>query len=256
MKEQQTPSDDFEKQPFKDQCVLITGASRGIGAATARHLAGLGAKMGLTYSSQREKGEQTLKSLKGQGHLLLQMDIGNRQSVREGFLQFMEHFKTCSALVNNAGITKDRLLLRMRPEDFDTVIQTNLYGTFYCCQEAAKHMVKARKGVIVNVSSVVAQTGNPGQVNYTASKAGIEGLTRTLARELAARNIRVNAIAPGMIQTDMLMSLNEEQKASLSKNIPLKRMGTTQEVAQAIAFLLKSEYITGQTLAVNGGLAL
>ena len=181
--------------------------------------------------------------------MLLQMDVTRSESVKEAFGKFINHFGSISALVNNAGITKDGLLLRMRDEDFHSVLTTNLFGCFYCSREAAKYMIKERKGSIVNISSVVAQIGNPGQANYVASKAGIEGLTRSMANELAGRNIRVNAIAPGFIQTDMTEKLNEKQIQAIADRIPLKKLGTPQDVAETVAFLLNAKYITGQVIS-------
>ena len=240
---------------LKNQCIMVTGSSRGIGAAIAKHLSILGARVAITYSSSKESAQQVFGELDGSGHLLLQMNVAQSESVKKAFDQFMNHFGTFSALVNNAGVTKDGLLLRMKDEDFHSVLTTNLFGCFYCSREAAKYMIKERKGNIVNISSVVAQIGNPGQANYVASKAAIEGLTRSMANELAGRNIRVNAIAPGFIQTDMTEKLNEKQMHTITDRIPLKKLGTPQDVAETVAFLLSAKYITGQVISVNGGLA-
>ncbi|MDE0119020.1 MAG: 3-oxoacyl-[acyl-carrier-protein] reductase [Bdellovibrionales bacterium] len=241
---------------LKDKYIMITGSSRGIGATIAQHLAKLEAKVAITYSSSSDSAQQVFQSLEGKEHLLLQMDVTNSESIKNAFDKFMEHFSTLSALVNNAGITKDGLLLRMQDKDFDSVLKTNLYGNFYCAREAAKYMIKARQGHIINISSVVAQIGNPGQANYVASKAGIEGLTRTMANELAGRNIQVNAIAPGFIKTNMTEQLNVKQVQAITDRIPLKKLGHPQDIAETVAFLLSSSYITGQVISVNGGLAM
>ena len=242
--------------PLKDQCVLVTGSSRGIGAAIAKYLSQREVRVALTYTSSKEQAQKIFQELNGSGHLLLPLDVTKPESVKKAFEQFMDHFGVLSALVNNAGITKDTLLLRMKSEDFDSVLKTNLYGSFYCSKEAAKYMIKNRKGNIINISSVVAQIGNPGQANYVASKAAIEGLTRSMANELAGRNIQVNAIAPGFIQTEMTEQLTPQQKEAITSKIPLKKLGVPQDVAETVAFLISSEYITGQVIAVNGGLAM
>lgn len=242
--------------PLKDQCIMITGSSRGIGAAIAKYLAEQGAHVAITYSHSEESAKNIFQQLKGSDHLLLQMDVTKPESIIKAFGCFIEHFNNLSGLVNNAGITKDGLLLRMKAEDFDSVLKTNLYGSFYCAKEAAKHMIKKRKGSIINISSVVAQIGNPGQVNYVSSKAGLEGMTRSMANELAGRNIQVNAIAPGFIETDMTEQLNEGQMTAITSRIPLKKLGKPQDIAETVAFLLQCEYITGQVIPVNGGLAM
>ena len=242
--------------PIKDMSVMITGSSRGIGAEIALYLSKLGAKVAITYSSSKALAEKVFSSLEGSGHLLLELDVTNTESVGKAFKKFAEHFGSFSALINNAGITKDGLLVRMREEDFDSVLRTNLSGSFYCAKEAAKYMIKNRKGHIIHISSVVARIGNPGQANYVASKAGLEGLTRSMANELAGRSIYVNAIAPGFIQTDMTQKLNPDQVKAIADKIPLKKLGSPRDIAETVAFLLSAEYITGQVIAVNGGLAL
>jgi len=241
---------------LKDQAVMVTGSSRGIGAGIAKHLARLGAKVAITYVSNEEQAQKIYQQLDGTDHLLLKMNVQDPPSVRNSFKRFIDHFGNIFALINNAGIARDNLLIRMKDEDFDAVLKTNLYGAFYCCKEATRYMIKKRQGCILNISSVVARTGNPGQSNYCASKAGLEGLTRSMALELAGRNIRVNAIAPGFIETDMTQKLTDEQRKVLNEKIPLKRTGHVEEVASLSVFLLTADYITGQVIGLNGGLAL
>lgn len=239
--------------------IFITGGSRGIGAATVKKLASYGAKIAFTYSSQQAAAETLLKELPNEGHKAYQLDISNAEQVETVLPQVVSDMGgLIHGVVNNAGITKDQLILRMKNEDFQQVIQTNLNGTFYVSRFFAKHMLKNRQGSIVNMSSVVGAMGNPGQANYCASKSGVEGMTRSLALELASRSIRVNAIAPGYISSDMTKALTEEQLKAFSDNIPFGRAGEPEEIAETVAFLVSdsSSYITGQVIHVNGGLYL
>lgn len=236
---------------------LVTGGSRGIGAGIVQHLANLGAHVAFTYSSNQAAAEKVLSGLKNPGnHMMIQMDVTQEKSMEEAIAKVLEKFQSLDGLVNNAGITKDQLILRMKPEDFDQVYTVNLRGTFYCSKLVLKPMLKARKGSIVNISSVVGHTGNPGQTNYTATKAGVEGFSRSLALELSSRNIRSNCVAPGFIESDMTQELTDAQKEVMFSRIPLGKIGSAQDVASAVAFLLSDDasYITGHTLHVNGGL--
>ena len=194
--------------------------------------------------------------MKGDGHLLLPFNVSDESSIAEGFTKISEAFGGLFGLVNNAGITRDQILLRMKPTDFDEVIQTNLRGVFLCCKSAAKLMIKARAGSIVNITSVVGQTGQGGQANYAASKAGVEAFGKSLAQEIGSRGIRVNSIAPGFIATDMTDALTEAQKSSILDKVPLRTLGEPIDVAHTTSFLLseQAKYITGQTIAVNGGM--
>ncbi len=236
--------------------IMVTGASRGIGAGIARKCAEEGARVVLTYSSKPELAEKVLGDLPGAGHMILQMDVRDPDSVKQGFEKALKELGGLDGLVNNAGITADQLLLRMKPEDFDSVVQTNLRGTFLCTKEAVRPMMKARKGAIVNITSVIGQMGQAGQANYAASKAGIEAFSKSVAQELASRNIRSNCVAPGFIETDMTAALSGDQREGIIKNIPLGCIGTAEDVANAVCFLLSDEsrYVTGHTLSVNGGL--
>jgi 3-oxoacyl-[acyl-carrier protein] reductase len=241
---------------LKDRCFVVTGASRGIGAGIVRGLATAGARVAMTYSSSAEAAQKVFSELPGQGHLLVQMNVADGASVDAGFAQIHKEFSTIAGLVNNAGITRDQLLMRMKDEDFDAVMNTNLRGAFLCSRAVMRPMLKARGGSIVNISSVVGQMGNGGQANYAASKAGLEGFTRSLAKEVASRGVRVNAVAPGFIATDMTDRLDDKQKESILSGVPLERLGSVEDVANAVAFLLSdmSLYITGHVLQVNGGL--
>jgi 3-oxoacyl-[acyl-carrier protein] reductase len=240
------------------QTVLVTGSSRGIGAATARLLAEKGFRVAVTYGRSRDQAESVLKSLVGDGHTLVPFNVADEEAINEGFQAVIKEFGGLSGLVNNAGITRDQLLLRMKTQEFDEVIRTNLKGTFLCTKLAVKVMMKARKGSIVNITSVIGQVGGAGQANYSASKAGIEGLTKSVAQEVGSRGVRLNCVAPGFIETDMTEGLPDETKNQYISRVPLQSMGEPIDVAQAVAFLLsdESKYITGQTISVNGGLSM
>lgn len=236
--------------------ILVTGSSRGIGAGIAKLLADEGATIAVTYSSSEGPAREVVASLKGSGHMIVPLNVGDEASVQAAFAKVLETFGELDGLVNNAGITKDQLLLRMKEEDFNQVIDINLKGTFLCTKLAVKAMMKARKGSIVNITSVIGQSGNPGQANYAASKAGTEAFAKSVAQEVGSRQIRVNCVAPGFIVTDMTDKLTPDQKEGILKKVPLETLGTTDDVAHAVAFLLsdKARYITGHTLSVNGGL--
>ena len=237
---------------------LVTGGSRGIGRAIAQTLASDGFQVLLTYVSRPEEAESVVAAIQDAGGQAraFRLDVGAPSSITEFFAAEIKNRVNLSVLVNNAGITKDGFLVRMKDEDFDAVLNVNLRGAFTCTREAAKIMSKNRYGRIVNITSVVGQMGNAGQINYASAKAGLLGLTKSCAKELAARNITVNAVAPGFIEPDMTSSLSDEVRAEYAQGIPLRRMGTAQEVAHAVAFLAsdKASYITGQVLAVNGGM--
>ena len=242
---------------LENQVALITGASRGIGNAIALALGGAGAHIIGTATSAEGavRVTETLAShaCKGRGTVL---DAANPASIDALIAQLEQAGEAPTILVNNAAITRDTLLLRMKPEDWDAVIATNLTAVYRLCRACVRHMMKERRGRIVNLTSVVGLTGNPGQANYAAAKAGILGFTKSLARELGSRGITVNAVAPGFIDTDMTRALSEEQRAVLLRQIPAGRLGTAAEVAAAVLFLVspQSAYITGETLHVNGGM--
>lgn len=241
---------------FDGKTVLVTGSSRGIGAAIAQHLARLGARVAVTYSGNKASAELTCAALEGSGHLCLHLNVSDESSVDSVFETISKEFGKLDFLVNNAGITKDQLLLRMKVDDFNSVIETNLRGTFLCTKAAIKPMLKARAGSIVNITSVIGQTGNAGQANYAASKAGIEGFSKSVAAEVASRSIRVNCVAPGFIVTEMTDVLSDTQKQAILEKVPLKTLGSVDDISNAVSFLLSDEakYITGQTLSVNGGM--
>lgn len=239
--------------------VLITGGSRGIGKAVAMKFAENGYQIIINYVSDKTDTEQLKKELLQAGAadiLLIKADVSNSEDVKNMVKESIEKFEKIDVLVNNAGITKDNLLMRMSEEEFDKVIQINLKGTYLVTKEVTRYMMKKKKGSIVNLASVVGVAGNAGQCNYAASKAGIIGFTKSVAKELASRNIRANAVAPGFIETDMTNVLKDEIKENINSQIPLKRMGTAREVAELVYFLGEdsSSYITAQTINVDGGM--
>lgn len=232
---------------------LVTGASRGIGSTIAQHLAD---EYFVVGTATTDTGAAAISELLGENGTGIVMRIDDDVSVKTAYELMADTHNMPLVVVNNAGITRDNLLLRMKEEEWLSVVDTNLNGLYRIVKPALRSMIKARWGRLVNVSSVVAQMGNPGQCNYVASKAGIEGFTRALAQEVASRNITVNAIAPGFIETDMTAKLTDDQVQQMLARIPLQRMGTTLEVAHAVSFLVSDQasYITGVTLSVNGGL--
>jgi len=237
---------------------LVTGGSRGIGRAVAMKLATLGYTVFLTYVSRPQEAEAACSEIAAAGGAAraFALDVGDPAAVTAFFAAEIKDKVRLEVLVNNAGITKDGLILRMKDEDFDRVLRINLEGAFACLREASKLMARQRSGRIVNIASVVGQSGNPGQANYVASKAGLIGLTKTAALELASRGVTVNAVAPGFIETDMTAALTDDVKKQYLERIPLKRMGTSEDIAAAVAFLVSRDagYITGQVLSVNGGM--
>ncbi len=239
---------------------LVTGGSRGIGRAIALRLAADGAKVALNFSSNVAKAEEVKSAIEAQGGaaMLVQGDVSSLAVVTELVKQIVDEWGRLDILINNAGITRDNLLLKMSEDDFDKVIATNLKGVFNCTKAVTKLMMRQRGGRIVNMASVVGLKGNISQTNYAAAKAGIIGFTKSAARELASRGVTVNAVAPGMIDTDMTAALSEKVKAAMLSEIPVGRAGTPEDVANAVAFLVSDEaaYITGQVLSVDGGLVM
>ena len=237
---------------------LVTGASRGIGRAIALELAAAGADVAVNYAGSEEAAAAVAREIEGMGRraITIKADVGNAAEAEQMVSQTIEAFGHIDILVNNAGITRDNLIMRMKEEEFDQVINTNLKGVFNCIKAVTRPMMKQRSGRIINISSVVGALGNPGQANYVAAKAGVVGLTKASARELASRGITVNAVAPGFIATDMTDKLSDEQKGALLPQIPLGRMGGPEEIARVVRFLASEDasYLTGQTLHVDGGM--
>ena len=243
---------------LKDQIVLVTGGARGIGKAIAENFAKKGAHLviaDISLSSAEDTAKE-IAATNGVRTLALSLDVSKAGDVTAAFADIIKEFGRIDVVINNAGITKDGLLLRMKEEDWDAVININLKGVFLCSKEAVKLMVKQRYGRIVNIASVVAFIGNPGQANYSASKAGIVGLTRTIAAEYASRGITVNAVAPGFIATAMTEALPDNIRQEMLKSIPVGTFGSVDDVANAVAFLASRDngYITGQVIHVNGGM--
>jgi len=239
---------------------VITGAGRGIGRAIAVRLAKDGYSVVINYRSSLKKVEELLSEIEGFGGkaLAVEADISREDEAKRLIDEAVKQFGRIDVLVNNAGITRDNLMMRMTEEDFDSVINTNLKGSFLCMKYASTVMLKQKRGKIINISSVVGVTGNAGQVNYAASKAGVIGMTKSAAKELAGRGITVNAVAPGFIESDMTDALSDKVKEAILAHIPLKRYGKAEEVANAVRFLASDEadYITGQVLVVDGGMAM
>ncbi len=235
---------------------LVTGASRGIGRQTALTLAGAGAAVVLTSRGDAAAAVADEIGAAGGQALALAADVADADAVHRVIEATLARFGRLDVLVNNAGITRDQLLLRMKRDDWDAVVATNLTGTFLCTQSVLKTMLKQRSGRIISISSVVGQSGNPGQTNYAATKAGIIGFSKALAREVASRSITVNVVAPGLIDTDMTRDISQDAQANWASAIPLGRLGTPEDVAAAVCFLASDAagYITGQVLAVNGGM--
>ena len=240
--------------------VLVTGGTRGIGRALVEAFAEAGANVAFTFRSSTDAAAALVESLEDQGTeaLSLQGDVADLDAAQAHVNAVTEHFGALDVLVNNAGITRDGLLLRMGEADWDDVIDTNLKGTFNFCKAAYMPMMRQQSGSIINISSVVGTTGNAGQTNYAASKAGIVGFSKSLAKELGGRNVTVNVVAPGYVQTDMTDELDEETRDSILDAVPLDRLATTEEIAEAVLFLAApaSDYITGHVLQVNGGLSM
>ena len=239
---------------------LVTGASRGIGRAVALKLASGGAKVAINYAGSQGKAEEVKAEIEKMGGeaILVQANVADSAAVEEMVAKVLEAFGTIDILVNNAGITRDGLLARMKDEDFEAVVDTNLKGVFYCTKAVAKLMMKKRSGRIVNMASVVGLTGNAGQTNYAASKAGVIGFSKSAAKELASRGITVNMVAPGFIATDMTDAMNEKAREAVLGTIPMKRMGQPEDVASAVLFLVSenASYITGQIVNVDGGMVM
>ncbi|KGP92827.1 3-oxoacyl-ACP reductase [Pontibacillus chungwhensis BH030062] len=245
---------------LEGKVALVTGASRGIGRAIALELARQGAKVAVNYAGSEQKAQDVVDEITSLGTegIKIQANVSSEEEVKAMVKQVTETFGRIDILINNAGITRDNLLMRMKEEEFDQVIDTNLKGVFLTTKAVTRPMMKQKGGKIINIASVVGVSGNPGQANYVAAKAGVIGLTKTSAKELAARNILVNAVAPGFIETDMTDELTDEQVESMQSMIPLSRLGQGEDIAKVVRFLASDDanYMTGQTLHVDGGMVM
>lgn len=245
---------------MQGDAIIVTGASRGIGREIARTLADEGYNLVLNYVHNREMAEEVQQEIekKGVQTRLIQADVSDFEQAGELIKQCKETFGNVYGLINNAGITRDGLMMRMSRESYDDVIQTNLNGAFYCMRHASAIMIRQKRGRIINMASIAGVMGNVGQVNYSAAKAGMIGMAKAAARELASRSITVNAIAPGLIETDMTEAMPTEIREKMIDQVPLKRMGNTKEVADLVAYLCseKGAYITGQVLCIDGGMTI
>ncbi|CAM2899275.1 3-oxoacyl-[acyl-carrier-protein] reductase [Paenibacillus sediminis] len=245
-------------KPLEGQFALVTGASRGIGRSIAIALAEAGANVAVNYAGSEAAAASVVQEIQALGSqsFAVQANVGNSEQAESMVKQVLDQWGRIDILVNNAGITRDNLIMRMKEEEFDQVIETNLKGVFNCLKAVARPMMKQRSGRIINISSVVGVIGNAGQANYVAAKAGVIGLTKSSARELASRNITVNCVAPGFIDTDMTAGLSQDLKDKMIESIPLARLGQPEEIAKVVTFLASdaASYMTGQTLHVDGGM--
>lgn len=245
---------------LKGKNALVTGASRGIGRAIALELAKQGSNVAINYAGNEKKAEAVVQEIEKLGckAIKIQTDVADETAVKMMVKEVISEFGSLDILVNNAGITRDNLLMRMKETEFDEVINTNLKGVFLCTKAVTRQMMKQRAGKIINVASIVGISGNPGQANYVAAKAGVIGLTKTTAKELASRNILVNAVAPGFISTDMTEALSPEQQEEMLTMIPLQKLGEPEDVAKVVRFLASDDasYITGQTIHIDGGMVM
>jgi len=250
----------MRKMSLEGKIALVTGSSRGIGRAIALALGNKGVNVAVNYAGNEQKAEEVVQELQELGvkAIKIRANVADEQDVKAMIKEVTKEFGRLDILVNNAGITRDNLLMRMKVEEFDEVIETNLKGAFLCTKAVTRTMMKQRYGKIINIASIVGVSGNPGQANYVAAKAGLIGLTKSTAKELATRNILVNAIAPGFITTDMTDVLTEDQKDAILSQIPLEKLGEPEDIANVVCFLASDEakYITGQTIHVDGGMVM